>query len=78
MSSSGVKVGIVLGMVTAIAGFFPLFQLIFGDCFWEQGCEPHENVRVLGVILGSCFAGLVAGWLTAHFYTLLVSRLSRN
>ena len=78
MNSSGVKVGVILGMVSAVAGFFPIFRLTLGHCFWEQGCEPHENLRVLGVFLALCISGLAVGWLSAHIYTLIARRLSRS
>ena len=53
MKASGVKLGVVLGMVATIAAFFPLLELTIGRCFFEQGCGEHENLRLLGVVLAS-------------------------
>jgi RsiW-degrading membrane proteinase PrsW (M82 family) len=78
VNASGVKLGVVLGMVTTIAAFFPILKLTMGHCFFEQGCGEHENLRLLGVLLASCLSGLVAAWIAAYLYTMVVSRGSRN
>ena len=78
MNASGVKLGVVLGMVTTIATFFPVLKLIMGHCFFEQGCGDHENLQLLGVVLASCLLGLVAAWVAARLYTMVASRGTRT
>jgi len=62
VSTLAVKVGVAVGMVVAVASFFPLFKLLMGQCFFEQGCGKHENSQVFGVVLASCLVGVVAAW----------------
>jgi hypothetical protein len=78
VKASGVKLGVVLGMVTTIGAIFPILKLTMGHCFFEQGCGEHENLQLLGVVLTSCLLGLVAAWVTARLYTMVASRETRN
>ena len=78
MNASGVKLGVVLGMVITIAAFFPILKLTMGNCFFEQGCGGHENLQLLGVVFASCVLGLVASWVAARLYTMVASRGTRN
>ena len=78
MNASGVKLGVVLGMVTTIAAFFPILKLTMGHCFFEQGCGDHENLQLLGVVLASCLSGLIAAWVAARLYKMVASRGARN
>jgi hypothetical protein len=78
MNASGVKLGVILGMVTTVAACFPILKLTMGHCFFEQGCGEHENLQLLGVVLASCLAGLVVAWFAAHLYTMVASRGQGN
>lgn len=74
MSRFGLKLGVAVGMATAIASFFPIFHLLMGDCFFEQGCGPHEYLQVIGVALVSCLVGFIAAWAVARLLGILASR----
>ena len=78
MNASGVKLGVVLGMVTTVVACFPILKLTMGHCFFEQGCVEHENLQLLGVVLASCLAGLAVAWTAARLYTTISSRGQRN
>jgi hypothetical protein len=74
MSASGIKLGVALGMVTTVATLYPILILAMGDCFFEQGCGPHEGLKVLGVFFASCVAGVVVALATAKLYAVVASR----
>jgi hypothetical protein len=74
MSTMAVKVGVALGIVAAVVSFFPLFKLIMGECFFEQGCGEHENAQVIGVALASCLVGVVAAWGVARLVRMMGRR----
>jgi hypothetical protein len=74
MSTSGIKLGVALGMITAVALLYLIFKLAMGDCFFEQGCGPHEGLKVLGVFLASGVAGLVVAFVAAGPHTVVASR----
>jgi uncharacterized membrane protein len=78
VNASGVKLGVVLGMATAAAAFFPILKLTMGKCFFEQGCGEHENLQLLGVLLASCLLGLVAAWIASVLYKMVARRGARN
>jgi uncharacterized membrane protein len=78
MSTQGIKLGVALGMVTAIAALYPILKLTMGHCFFEQGCSPHEGLKVLGVFLASCVAGVVVALAAAKLYTVVASRDPRK
>ncbi len=67
------RIVVGVGMLVSACLFFPLFQLFLGDCFFEQGCAPHEGAKVLGVLLVAAVAGISVGGLAA----LLVSRIAK-
>lgn len=70
--------GVVLGMTTTVAAFFPILKLTMGHCFFEQGCGNHENLQLLGVVLASCLSGLVVAWAAARLYSVVAGRGRRN
>jgi len=74
MSTLAVKVGVALGMVATVVSFFPLFRLLMGECFFEQGCGEYENVQVIGVALASCLVGVVAAWGVARLVRMMGRR----
>ena len=74
MNTLGIKLGVALGMVTTVAALYPIFMLAMGHCFFEQGCDPHEGLKVLGVFLASCVAGVVVALAAAKLYTVVASR----
>jgi len=78
MSTLGIKLGVALGMVATVASFFPIFILLLGHCFFEQGCGEHENLQILGVALVSCVVGLAVAWAVARFSGTVVSRGHRD
>lgn len=78
MNSSGVKIGVVLGMVTTVASLLPILKLTMGHCFFEKGCGEYENLGLLGVVLASCFVGFVVALIAARLYTVILSRGPRN
>jgi len=78
MNASGVKIGVVLGMVTTVAALVPILKLTMGHCFFEQGCGKHEDLGLLGVVLASCSVGLVVALVAARLYTMIASRGPRN
>jgi hypothetical protein len=78
VNTSAVKLGVILGMVTAVAAFFPILKLTMGHCFFEEGCGDHENWQLLGVVLASCLSGLVAAWIGAYLCSMVASRDPRN
>jgi hypothetical protein len=73
MSTSGMRLGVALGMVTTVAALYPIFKLAMGHCFFEQGCGPNEGLKVLGVFLASGVAGLAVALAAAKLYTLFAS-----
>jgi predicted outer membrane lipoprotein len=78
MSASGIKLGVALGMVTAVASFYPIFMLATGQCFFEQGCDPHEGLKILGVFLASCVAGVVVALAAAKVHAMVAGREPRK
>ncbi len=68
-----VKLGIAVGMATAVASFIPLLKLTLGNCFFEQGCGEYENLKLVGVGPASCLAGLAAAYLLVRVARLRVS-----
>ena len=74
MSTPGIRLGVALGMVTTVAALYPIFTLVMGHCFFEQGCGPNEGSKVLGVFLASCVAGVVVALAAAKLYTVVASR----
>jgi hypothetical protein len=74
MRTSGIKLGVALGMATTIAAFYSMSMLAMGHCFFEQGCDPHEGLKVLGVFLASCVAGVVVALAAAKLYAKVASR----
>jgi hypothetical protein len=74
MSATGIRLGVALGMLTTVAAILPIFMLAMGDCFFEQGCGPNEGLKILGVLLASCAAGVVVAVTAAKLHTLVASR----
>ena len=86
MKSLGVLVGKVLslvlgvavGLATAFMLLFPMIDLFMCDTVWEQGCEPHHELRLLGSLAASGLSGLFAGWGAADLFNRLVTKLLRQ
>jgi hypothetical protein len=74
MSTPGIRLAVALGMVTTVAAIYPIFMLAMGHCFFEQGCGPNEGLKVLGVFLASCVAGVIVALAAARLYTGVASR----
>jgi hypothetical protein len=77
MNASGVKIGVVPGMVATVTVLFPIFKLTMSHCF-DAGCGEYEDLKLLGVVLASCFVGLVVALIAARLYTMISSRGRRN
>ena len=74
MNAVAVKVGVALGMVTAVASFMPLLKLFMGHCFFEQGCGNYENLQLVGVALVSCLVGLISAWCVTRVARIMAVR----
>lgn len=66
MSRLSIAVGVLVGI--AAAGLFAifLFEPFMGNCFFEQGCGPNENLTIVGIVLAAALMGGCAGWLSAR------------
>ena len=66
MSRLSIAAGVMIG--TAAAGLFAifLFQRFMGNCFFEQGCGPSEDLTIVGIVLAAALMGVCAGWLSAR------------
>jgi hypothetical protein len=62
MGTIGGKIGFAVGAVVASALSLDMIQLIFGDCYFEQGC-PNETLGLAAAAIASLFAGIAAGLL---------------
>ena len=78
MSTPGTKLGVALGMVATSSALYPIFKLAMAHCFFEQGCGPHEGLKVLGVFFASGVAGVVVALAAAKLYTAVANRASGN
>jgi hypothetical protein len=58
----GGKIGFAVGAVVTYAVSVAMIQLVFGDCFFEQGC-PNERVGLVAAAIASLFVGIVSGLL---------------
>jgi len=65
------KAGIAVGMIAAIFLFFPVFRVLMGDCFFEQGCGEYEGIKLFVAFLTSCIIGYCVGWSTIRLIRLL-------
>lgn len=70
-----VVLGVAVGLVTAFMLLFPMIDLFMCDTFYEQGCEPHHNLRLFGSLAASGLSGLFAGWGAAYLFNKLVAKL---
>jgi|LauGreSBDMM110SN_4_FD.fasta_scaffold440413_1 uncharacterized membrane protein YphA (DoxX/SURF4 family) len=66
MSTLGIAVGVMVGIVAAGLFAIFLFQRSIGNCFFEQGCGPNENLTIVGIVLAAALMGGRAGWLSAR------------
>lgn len=69
LSAFHTKLGVIVGLISIPFLFVPVLDLLMGHCFFEQGCGEHENLKLLGAFVATCFAAVCVGW--------LVSRLAR-
>jgi hypothetical protein len=74
MKIFGIVLGVAAGLFTAFLLGVPMIELFLGDCFWEQGCEPHEGLKFTGAVLASCLGGLLAGWGAATLFNKLAAK----
>jgi hypothetical protein len=78
MSKPASHVGIIAGLIATPFLIFPMLKLFLGHCFFEQGCQPHEGLKLFGVILAACALGAgiagIVGWLAS----LVLKRLHRS
>lgn len=78
MKIFGILLGVAVGLFTAFLLGAPMIELFLGDCFWEQGCEPHHNLKFTGAVLASGFGGSIAGWGAACLFNRLVAKLRQQ
>ena len=48
----------VLGVTATLFVFSKGFDYFFGDCFYEQGCDPYEDIKVISMLLVSILIGI--------------------
>jgi hypothetical protein len=78
MPSLKTKIGIAVGIVTTALLAIPMIKLVLGDCYFEQGCEPNENVKLIASLLLALSIGAFAGWLTSRMIDLIENILDRR
>ena len=74
----GVVLGVAVGIVTAFMLLSPMFDVFMCDTVWEQGCNPHHELRLFGSLAASGLSGLFAGWGAADLFNRLVTKLQRQ
>lgn len=78
MKIFGIVLGVAVGLFTAFLLGLPMIEIFLGDCFWEQGCEPHHNLKFAGAVLASGLGGSFAGWGAASLFNRLVAKLRQQ
>ena len=73
----GTALGFVVGTIAAFMLVFPMIDLFTCDTFYEQGCEPHHNLKLFGSLAASGLGGIFAGWGAADLFNKLVGKLKR-
>lgn len=68
--------GVTAGLLAAYLSIVTFINLALSACFWEQGCAPNHNLKLAGVLAGSCVLGLLAGTVTTKLIRNLVARFS--
>lgn len=71
LSAFHTKLGVIVGLISIPFLFVPVLDLLMGDCFFEQGCGNHENLKLLGAFVVTCFAAVCVGWLVSRLARLL-------
>jgi hypothetical protein len=59
-------IGAGVGLASIPFVFWQLLVWLMGNCFFEQGCAPHEGLKLAGIFALTCGAALVLGWLVAR------------
>ena len=72
-----VVLGVAVGLVAAFMLLMPMIELFTCDSFWEQGCEPHHNLKLFGSLGASGVGGLFAGWGAAELFKKLGAKGQR-
>jgi hypothetical protein len=55
-----------------------MLQLFLGHCFFEQGCGPHEDLKLFGVFLAACALGAGIAWIAGWLTSLALERRRRS
>jgi len=63
MGTIGGKVGFGSGLVAGLLAIGPMMKLVFGECFFEQGCGESETAGLAIVALGSVVVAIAVGLL---------------
>lgn len=59
-----IALGIFVGLTISILIFSKLFEYFLGGCFFEQGCEPYEDLKVILILATSISVGIFSGYLS--------------
>ena len=78
MPSFRTKIGIAVGIVATALLVIPMIKLLLGDCYFEQGCEPHETVKVIASLMAALGVGACAGWSTSRLIYLIEKARDRR
>lgn len=70
MSRVGIAFGVTVGLFTAALIANAAFELFLADCFFEQGCGPSENLKIVGILLAACLPGVGAGWVASSLFKM--------
>jgi hypothetical protein len=65
VESSEIRLGVAVGIGTSILAVPLLFEWLLSRCFFEGGCEPHEGLKILGILALAVLLGSLAGWASA-------------
>jgi hypothetical protein len=76
MSQSTSRVFVTVAMATTLLLMFPMFTLLMGHCYFEQGCGRYEFIKIIGVFIATCVLGAFAGWGAVGIQALLSKRRS--
>jgi hypothetical protein len=74
MSKPATHIGIIAGLIATPFLVFPVLKLFLGHCFFEQGCEPHEDLKVLGAVLAACALGAAIAWIVGWLISFALDR----
>jgi hypothetical protein len=73
---SKVKVAVAVGMITAVALFFPTFELLISGCSSDATCSVIG--RSLAAIVASCSVGALVAWVVERLLSALTNRRAQE